>query len=151
MLLVKRAMIKRSRDPARVERVRTTPCKNLERIELSSESLMHHEPGNSAKKVLAVTSGLNDCIGSMTAMMSAAAPPGAAQQYRESFTNELTWTSYRLWPSACCKPLGEPNECRIMGELLGHELLWRVATQAAAPPHELYHIDREACGSLRLP
>ena len=82
-------MRKRSRDPARVERVRTTPCKNLERIELSSESLMHHEPGNSAKKVLAVTSGLNDCIGSMTAMMSAAAPPGAAQQYKESTTNEL--------------------------------------------------------------
>ena len=72
-------MRKRRRDPARVERVSITPCRNLERIELSSESLMHHEPGNSSRKVLAVTSGLNDCIGSMTAIMSAAAPPGAAQ------------------------------------------------------------------------
>ena len=79
-----------------MERVRITPCKNLERIELSSESLMHHEPGNSSKKVLAVTSGPNDFIGSMTAMMSAAAPPGAAQHHRGSMINELTWTFCRL-------------------------------------------------------
>ena len=77
-------MRKRIRDPTRVERVSTTPCKNLERIEASSESLIHHEPGNSVKKVLAVTSGPKDCMGSMTAMMSAAAPPGAAQHRKES-------------------------------------------------------------------
>ena len=79
-------MTKRSRDPNRVERVRTTPCKNLERIESSSDSLIHHAPVNSARKVLAVTSGSKDCIGSKTAIMSAAAPPGAAQHQKQYMT-----------------------------------------------------------------
>ena len=67
-----------------MERVSTTPCRNLERIESSSESLIHHAPVNPARKVLAVTSGPKDCIGSMTAIMSAAAPPGAAQHQKQS-------------------------------------------------------------------
>ncbi len=89
MLLVKRAMTKRTTDPARVERVSTMPCRNLDRIEASSAARMHHEPEKSVMKACEVTSGPRACIGSMTAMMSAAAPPGAAQNGRESMTQQV--------------------------------------------------------------
>ena len=56
----------------------------------SRDVLMHQEAELPLRTVSAVTSGCIDCRGSMTAMMSAAAPPGAAKQSHFSVSTS-TW------------------------------------------------------------